>query len=307
MLTISADIYQKINSVANQIGHTPIIAIQGYHNNDKVKVFAKLEWKQLSGSVKARAAFNIIKEAIVEGRLHEHKTLLDATSGNTGIAYATIGKQLGINVSLVLPKNASKERKEILHSLGANIIYSSEFGGTDEAQAKAALLAKQYPDTYFYANQYANANNWLAHYNGTALEIIEEQPNITHFVAGIGTSGTIMGTTKRLKQYNPSITTIGLQPDFALHGLEGWKHLETAVIPKIYDSKLINNFLEINTQDAYDLIGAFYKSHQLLLSPSAAANLYGAIQVANSIEEGNVVTILADNADKYSEVIHKIL
>ncbi len=216
----SYSIEEKIIEIENQIGNTPLIPITGLHHNTDVKIYAKVEWKQLSGSVKARAAFNIIKEAIKNKTLTEDKILLDATSGNTGIAYATIGRELGIKVALVLPENASTERKEILTSLGAEIIYSSKFGGTDEAQELANQIVKEFPDKYFYANQYTNDNNWAAHYNGTAEEIYKEIPEVDYFVAGLGTTGTFTGTSKKLQELNAEITTVALQPDNALHGLE---------------------------------------------------------------------------------------
>jgi cysteine synthase B len=262
---------------------------------------------QLSGSVKARAGYTIFKAAIDSGVLSREKILLDATSGNTGIAYATIGKQLDITVTLCLPENASAERKEILKSLGADIIYTSRFEGTDGAQQVAKALADEYPDKYFYADQYKNDNNWKAHYYSTAPEITEALPSITHFVAGLGTTGTFTGTGRRLKEINPVIHLTSLQPDNPLHGLEGWKHMETAIVPKIYDDTLADQNLEVSTEETYEIIKAAYHYEHLLLSPSAAANLAGAMKVAEKSEHGIVVTILPDNADKYSDVIKKLL
>lgn len=301
------DLLEKSKVVGKQVGNTPLFTIKHLYNKPGVVIHAKMEWKQLSGSVKARAAFNIFRSAIEDGKLTEKKTLLDATSGNTGIAYATIGKLLNIPVTLCLPENASKERKEILESLGTNIIYTSRFEGTDGAQQEASRLAKENPDKYFYADQYKNENNWKAHYHTTALEIYEALPGITHFVAGLGTTGTFVGTGRRLKELNPSIQLISLQPDTALHGLEGWKHLETAAVPKIYDPYLADENLEVSTEEAYDLIEAAYKKEGLLLSPSSAANLAGAIRVAGQLENAVIVTMFPDNADKYSEVIKKII
>jgi cysteine synthase B len=262
---------------------------------------------QLSGSVKARAAYNIILKALENGALNSNKVLLDATSGNTGIAYAAISKKLGIKVSLCLPENASKERKDILQSLGVEIIYTSKFEGTDGAQQVARELAEKHPDQFFYADQYKNDNNWKAHYHGTAVEIYSELPGITHFIAGLGTTGTFVGTGRRLKELNPSIRLISLQPDSALHALEGWKHLETAMVPTIYDASVADDSWEVSTEEAYEVLKTAAKHEHLLLSPSSAANLAGAIRLANSLEEGVVVTVLPDNADKYSEVIKRIL
>lgn len=303
----SYSIEEKIIEIENQIGNTPLIPITGLHHNTDVKIYAKVEWEQLSGSVKARAAFNIIKEAIKNKTLTEDKILLDATSGNTGIAYVTIGRKLGIKVVLVLPENASNERKEILTSLGAEIIYSSKFGGTDEAQELANKMAKEFPDKYFYANQYTNDNNWTAHYNGTAEEIYKEIPEVNYFVAGLGTTGTFTGTSKKLQELNPEITTVALQPDNALHGLEGWKHLETAIVPTIFQPEFADRILEVSTEYAYQIINDFYQLNGILLSPSSAANVVGALLLADTIRSGTIVTILPDNADKYKEITDLIL
>lgn len=307
ILNNQTELIQKIKKIALQIGNTSLLPILNLHSNPKVKIFAKAEWQQLSGSIKARAAFNITKQAVLHGELDENKILLDATSGNTGIAYATIGKELGLRIALCLPENASKERKEILRKLGAEIIFTSKFGGTDEAQEIASDLASKHPDKYFYASQYTNDNNWKAHYYGTAEEIIREQPDITHFVAGLGTTGTFIGTSRRLKEYNSDIQAIALQPDLAMHGLEGWKHLETAIVPKIYDPTVADKTIEISTEKAYRFIKKIHNSKGLLVSPSAAANIAGAVQVADEIESGVVITVMPDNADKYSEVIHQII
>ena len=298
---------EKISQISGQVGNTPLLPITQLFNKKGVKIYAKAEWQQLSGSVKARAAFRIFKHAIESGEFRHGRTLLDATSGNTGIAYATLGSLLNVPVALCMPENASKERKEILESLGAEIIYTSKFGGTDEAQEVAAFLAAQYPQKYFYADQYKNDLNWKAHYQTTGVEIYRDQPGITHFVAGLGTTGTFTGTGRRLKEFNKDIQLVALQPDFALHGLEGWKHLETARIPSIYDADLPDTIMEVSTQRAYDIIKDTARLEGLLLSPSAAANLAGAIQLAETIDQGMIVTILPDNADKYREVIKQIL
>lgn len=306
MILEKTNILEKLDQVSKKIGNTPLLPILNEHSNKNVQIYAKVEWEQFSGSVKARAAFNIIKQAIIEGKLDENKILLDATSGNTGIAYAAICKELGIKLTLCLPENASKERKEILKNLGADIFYTSKYGGTDDAQDKAQELALDNPNKYFYASQYTNDNNWKAHYYGTSLEIIRDLPNITHFVAGLGTTGTFIGTSKRLKEYNSNIQTISLQPDLALHGLEGWKHLETAIIPKIYNPNIADENIEISTTETYAFIKK-YSENNILLSPSSAANILGAIKLSNKIENGIIVTVLPDNAQKYSELISKIL
>jgi cysteine synthase B len=298
---------ESVRLLGMQIGRTPLHRISRLFQKPGVTIYAKKEWMQLSGSVKARAGYAIFKAAIDSGALSREKVLLDATSGNTGIAYATIGKQLKIPVTLCLPENASAERKNILKSLGADIIYTSRFEGTDGAQQVAKALADEFPDKYFYADQYKNDNNWKAHYHSTALEIIEALPTITHFVAGLGTTGTFVGTGRRLKEINSAIHLTSLQPDNPLHGLEGWKHMETAIVPKIYDDTLADQNLEVSTEETYEIIKAAYHYEHLLLSPSAAANLAGAMKVAEKLEHGIVVTILPDNADKYNDVIKKLL
>jgi cysteine synthase B len=301
------ELIARVRALEPKIGHTPLHAFAKLFNRPGVSLYAKKEWLQLSGSVKARAAYRIIRSAIEKGELTGRKTLLDATSGNTGIAYAAIAQMLDIPVTLCLPENASQERKDILASLGARLVLTSRFEGTDGAQEVARGLAAEDPLAYFYADQYKNENNWKAHYHGTASEIWEDLPGITNFVAGLGTTGTFVGTGRRLKELNPSIRLISLQPDLALHGLEGWKHLETAIVPAIYDPMLADEDHAVSTEEAHRVLRTAYELEGLLLSPSSAANLAGAIRVAERLTRGVVVTVLPDNADKYSEVIHKIL
>lgn len=304
---VDEQLLDSVRSLGRQIGNTPLYRITKLFSKPNVAIHAKQEWQQLSGSVKARAGYNIFRTAIENGQLTRNKILLDATSGNTGIAYAAVGNQLNVPVTLCLPENASKERKEILQSLGASIIYTSKYEGTDGAQAVARELAEAHPDKYFYADQYKNDNNWKAHYHGTSLEILNELPGITHFVTGLGTSGTFIGTGRRLRELAPSVQLISLQPDNPLHGMEGWKHMETAVVPTIYDTAVADENLEIGTEEAYEVLQAAYQYEGLLLSPSAAANLAGAIRIAQRLEAGQVVTVFPDNADKYSEVINKLI
>jgi cysteine synthase B len=304
---LNSKIINKAKRLSVQVGNTPLIRIKNLVPRNGVELWAKQEWAQLSGSVKCRAAYRIFLDALEKGELNEHKTLLDATSGNTGIAYAAIGSSLGIKVALCLPENASKERKEILNSLGAEIIYTSKYEGTDGAQEVAKELAQKYPDKYFYADQYKNENNWKAHYYGTAVEIFKYLPDLTHFVTGLGTTGTFTGTGRRLKEFNPDIQLISLQPDSAMHGLEGWKHLETAIVPRIYDASVAEKNIEVSTEEAYEMIKAVKEHEGFLLSPSSAANIAGALKVIDEIDQGVVVTVLPDNADKYSEVIKRIL
>lgn len=301
-----AQLVQAVQNLESRIGHTPLHDFSYLLPGGRIRLLAKKEWMQLSGSIKARAAYNIMRTAIEQGRLDEHRTLLDATSGNTGIAYAAIGRALGLPVALCLPENASAERKKILVALGAQIIYTSRFEGTDGAQEKARELASAFPGKYYYADQYKNDNNWKAHYNGTAVEILSAVPGITHFIAGLGTTGTFTGTARRLKKENPEIKVIALQPSSALHGLEGWKHLETAIVPAFYDASLPGEVLEVDTAEAYGIIKKVKQEEDLLLSPSAAANIAGALKLAAQLESGTIVTVLPDNADKYTEITQKL-
>ena len=303
--TLTAE--EKIWRVGKLVGKTPLHEIRNVFHKPGVRIFAKLEWQQLGGSVKSRPAFNIIKNAIREGRLGNGQRLLDATSGNTGIAYASICAALKIPVTLCLPENASEERRRILHSLGVQIVFTSRFEGTDGAQQEAKKLFRENPDQFFYANQYVNDHNWRAHYETTAPEIWQQtNGKVTHFVAGLGTTGTFTGTGRGLRRYNATTELIALQPGNPMHGLEGWKHLETAIVPNIYDDSLADRFLEIETLDAYEMVKLIAQEEGLLVSPSAAANLVGTIQVAEQIDRGIVVTTFADNADKYSEVMKHI-
>jgi cysteine synthase B len=272
-------------------------------SNERVKIYAKIEYYQIGQSVKARAAFNIFKSALSIGKL-ENKILLDASSGNTAIAYATIGAKLGIPVCICLPNNASVKRKEILKALGADIILTSEFEGTDGAQGVALEMNEKDPQKYYYADQYSNDANWSAHYYGTAEEIWSQtKGSITHFVTGLGTTGSLVGNAKKLKEYNASIFVGALQPDSPMHFLEGWKHLETAKIPKIYNEEKIDKHLAIDSSEALSMISFISKNEGLLLSPSSAANLLGAKKIAESIDKGVVVTLLPDDIQKYDEIL----
>lgn len=297
----------SLRKVRQQVGNTPLVPIQRVFSKPGVQILAKLEWQQLGGSVKSRPAFQIIEQALLAGKLRPGMQLLDATSGNTGIAYAAIGAALGIQVTLCLPENASLERKRMLLALGAHIIPTSRFEGTDGAQEHARQLYSSHPDLYFYADQYNNDNNWKAHLHSTGPEIWEQtRGKITHFIAGLGTTGTFTGVARSLKILNPGIQTIALQPSSPMHGLEGWKHLETAIVPGIYDPSLSQQIREIDAQEALDLIPQVAAQEGLLLSPSAAANLLGAIQLAKTINKGVIVTSLADDHSKYAEVYQSI-
>ena len=304
---VSTSLEEKVAALETLIGNTPLFEIRNVFQRPGVKIYAKLEWQQFSGSVKARAAFQIIRQAIKNQQLTEDKILLDASSGNTAIAYAAIGAALGIRVKIFLPKNASDDRKRVLKAFGAEVQFTSPFGSTDEAQDEAKKAFQRNPGQYFYADQYNNENNWKAHYQTTGKEIFTQTlGTITHFVCGVGTSGTFVGTSRRLKERNPQINLISLHPDAALHGLEGWKHLPTAKIPGIYDDQLATRTISVESSEAFDLIEQVARKEGLLLSPSSAANLAGAIKVASKLEEGVVVTIFPDSADRYTEIIEEL-
>ena len=287
----------------SKVGNTSLFDFSDLLEKDNVSLKAKLEWEQIGGSVKARAAFGIIKSALETGQLTEDKALLDASSGNTGIAYASIAKEIGLDVTLILPENASQKRKDILNNLGVNLILSSPFEGTDGAQEVAKEMNDQFGSRYYYADQYSNNANWLIHYNSTGPEIWEQTAGeITHFAASLGTTGTFIGTGRYLKDKNPEITLVQMQPDAPMHGLEGWKHLETAKVPKIFDFKLADQNTAVSSDAALKMIKTVYEKYGLKISPSAAASLVGAKVVAETLESGNVVTVLADDGAKYEEV-----
>jgi len=286
------------------IGNTPLLRLERLGRKyPKVEFYGKAEWFNPGGSVKDRPALEMIREAEREGKLQPGQTILDATSGNTGIAYAMIAAASGYRVKLCLPASASEERKKILAAYGAELVITAGDEGSDGAIRRAREIIAAEPGKYFYPNQYGNPANWRAHYKTTANEIWEQTGGrITHFVAGLGTSGTFMGTTRRLRELNPAIRCISLQPDAAFHGLEGWKHMPTAIIPDIYDAALADDNLAVETEAAYRLVKRAAREEGLLLSPSAAAALDGCFQVAASLspaEQAVIVTIFPDSGTKY--------
>jgi cysteine synthase B len=290
-------------NLAQRIGNTPLLRLEGLASGLKdVQILAKAEWTNPGGSVKDRAASKIVSEALRSGRLGSGKALLDSTSGNTGIAYAMLGAAYGIPITLCMPSNVSKERKRILRAYGATVIYTDPGEGSDGAIRKAQELVAAEPEKYFYADQYSNDANWRAHCaNGTADEIWQQTAGrVTHFVAILGTSGTFVGTSRRLKEINSKIRCVSLQPDSPFHGIEGTKHMESSIIPKIYDSSIADAELGIETEAAYAMTRRVAREEGLLIGVSAAAALVGALQIASKADAGSiVVTIFPDSGDKY--------
>ncbi|MGA7829936.1 MAG: cysteine synthase family protein [Terracidiphilus sp.] len=290
-------------NLTQRIGSTPLLRLERVTASLKdVQVLAKAEWTNPGGSVKDRAASRIVSEALRSGKLGAGISLLDSTSGNTGIAYAMLGAAYGILITLCMPSNVSKERKRILRAYGATVIYTDPGEGSDGAIRKAQEIAAAEPERYYYADQYSNDANWRAHYaNGTADEIwMQTAGRATHFVAILGTSGTFVGTSRRLKELNPAICCISLQPDSPFHGIEGTKHMETSIVPKIYDASIADAELGIETEAAYTMARRVAREEGLLIGVSAAAALVGAMQVARDAPAGSViVTIFPDSGDKY--------
>jgi S-sulfo-L-cysteine synthase (O-acetyl-L-serine-dependent) len=287
-----------------RIGNTPLLRLERIGREfPNVQLLGKAEWTNPGGSVKDRAAYNIVREGQRSGKFASGKTLLDSTSGNTGIAYAMLGAAEGFPVTLCMPENVSVERKRILFAYGANIIYTDPADGSDGAIRTARELFARDPEKYFYADQYSNPANWQAHYHGTANEIWQQaEGRITHFVAMMGTSGTFMGTARRLKELNPKVRCTSLQPDSPFHGIEGAKHMASAIVPKIYDPKLADDDLGISTEDAYAIAIRMSREEGLLVGISSGAAVAGCMQVARRLrkdEQSVIVTIFPDSGDKY--------
>lgn len=290
-------------SIESLIGNTPLLSFRHItaHLPADVHIFAKAEWMNPGGSVKDRAAANIIREAERSGALTPDRTLLDSTSGNTGIAYATIGAALGYGVTLALPANASPERRRTLRALGAALILTDPAEGMDLAIATIRQLVAREPERYFYPDQYSNPANPLAHYETTGPEIWRQTGGrVTHFVAALGTSGTFMGVTRRLRELNPAVRAIAVQPDGPYHALEGVKHMaSTRLVPAIYDPAAPDAILEVSSEAAFAMARRLAREEGLLVGISAAANVSAALRVARDLHSGVVVTILCDSANRY--------
>jgi cysteine synthase B len=292
-------------SLAERVGNTPLVRLeQIVRGLEGIALLGKAEWANPGGSVKDRAAASMVADARARGLLGPEKTLLDATSGNTGIAFAMLGAALGFPVHLAIPSNVSPERKRILHAFGAQIDWTDPDKGSDGAIRRARELAGNDPDRFFYADQYSNDANWRAHYRTTGPEIWQQTGGqVTHFVAGLGTSGTFMGTTRRLKEFSPAIQAISFQPDSPFHGLEGLKHMGTSIVPAIYNPHLADHNLEIETEAAYEMARRLAREEGLLVGISAAAAVVASIKIAQEEASAGrravIVTVFCDSADKY--------
>src|SRR5882672_263674 len=289
-------------SVLDMIGRTPLVRLHRFEQEvpQGIELYAKAEWQNPGGSVKDRAAARMILEGETSGRLTAGRTILDATSGNTGIAYAMVGAARGYAVKLCVPENASPERKLMLRALGADLLLTDPLEGTDGSIRMARRLYAEEPDRYFYPDQYSNDANWRAHYDTTGPEIIEQTSGrLTHFVAGLGTSGTFVGTGRRLRRFNPAIKLISFQPQGPFHGLEGLKHMDSAIVPGIYDPALADEDLRIDTETAYEMVRRLAPEEAQIAGISSGAALAASLQVARRLTRGVVVTVFPDGAEKY--------
>jgi cysteine synthase B len=290
------------SSLLHSIGNTPLLRIRNIEiPNDHVQIYAKAEWFNPGGSIKDRPALNMLVNAERSSKLTKGKIVIDASSGNTGIAYAMLGSALGYRTQIALPANAGPERKQTLRAYGAEIIETDALTGTDGAQQYVRELVAEHPDLYYYPDQYNNPANWQAHYNSTAWEIWNQsQQRITHFVAGLGTTGTFIGTSRRLKDFDPSIQCISFGPDSPLHGLEGLKHLPTALVPGIYDPSLADDHLIVATEEAYAMTRTLARNEGLYVGISSGAALAVSLRLAAQIKNGIIVTIFPDGGSRYS-------
>jgi len=289
------------DTILELIGNTPLYQLKKFSQKDgRVSICAKLEKYNPGGSVKDRPALKMVFEGIKTGELTNSKVILESTSGNTGIALAMIGDVLGYHVKLYMPKNASEERKKILNAFGAEVILTDPIEGSDGAYRECISEYEKHSELYFKPDQYNNPANMLAHYETTGPEIIKQtKGKITHFVAGIGTSGTLIGTGRRLKEYNPSIQVIGVEPDSPFHGLEGLKHIESSIIPGILDNSVHDRIIHVDTEDAYNMVRQLARMEGVLVGMSSGAALWASLQIASEVDDANIVTVFPDGGSNY--------
>jgi cysteine synthase B len=296
---------RRLDSVLDAVGNTPLVRLKKvFLPRPDVEVWVKLEFANPGGSVKDRPALRMMLDALADGRLTRGKTLIDSTSGNTGVAYSLFGAALGIKVRLVMPSNVSQARKDIALSFGTDIVYSDPMEGSDGAIRVAREMAANDPDQYFYPDQYSNPSNWRAHYDGTGKEILDALGGrITHFVAGLGTTGTMMGCTRRLKEHSKAIECVAVEPDQALHGLEGLKHLASSLVPAIYDPRVPDRTMPVSTESGWDMADRLAREEGLHVGHSSGANVVAALKIARQVERsgrpGCIVTIGCDRGDRY--------
>jgi cysteine synthase B len=296
---------RRLESVIDAVGNTPLVRLRKVAADvPGVEIWAKLEFANPGGSVKDRPALRMMLDALADGRLTRDKILIDSTSGNTGVAYSIFGAALGIRVRLVMPSNVSKARKDIAQSFGTDIVFSDRMQGSDGAIRQAREIVANDPNTYFYPDQYSNPSNWRAHYDGTGREILDALGDrLTHFVAGLGTTGTMMGTTRRLHEHARPVECVAVEPADALHGLEGLKHMASSLVPPIYDPKVPDRILPVTTEDGWDMADRLAREEGLHVGHSSGANIVGALQIARELQQsgrsGCVVAIVADRGDRY--------
>jgi cysteine synthase B len=296
---------RRLESVLDAVGNTPLVRLRRVASHvPDVEVWVKLEFANPGGSVKDRPALRMITDALADGRLTQDKILIDSTSGNTGVAYSLFGAALGLRISLVMPSNVSKARKDIARSFGTEIIYSDPMEGSDGAIRLVRDLVAKEPEKYFYPDQYSNPSNWRAHYDGTGREILEALGDrLTAFVAGLGTTGTMMGSTRRIKEHHRPVECIAVEPAEALHGLEGLKHLESSLVPPIFDAKVPDRTLRVTTEDGWDMADRLAREEGLHVGHSSGANVFAALKVAEEAQRagrgGCVVAIVCDRGDRY--------
>jgi len=292
---------RRIDSIVDAVGNTPLVHLRNIGREvPDVKLYLKLEYCNPGGSVKDRPALQMMQDAIADGRLTKDKLVIDATSGNTGVAYSIFGAALGYRVRLVMPSNVSQARKDITQAFGTELVFSDPMEGSDGAIRMCRELVAKEPSRYFYADQYRNPSNPRAHYLGTGREILEQVGGeITHFVAGLGTSGTMMGTTRRLREHKRKIVCIEAQPAEALHGLEGLKHMASSIVPEIYDPKLPDEQMAVQTENGWDMADRLAHEEGLHVGHSTGANVFAALEIAKRIGKGCVVTVACDRGDRY--------
>jgi cysteine synthase B len=304
-VTVRRNRSRRLGSVLDAVGNTPLLRLHHVAPNaPDVEIYLKLEFANPGGSVKDRPALRMMQDALADGRLTPDKILIDSTSGNTGVAYSLIGAALGIRVELVMPKNVTKARKDITQAFGTSLIFSDPMEGSDGAIRLVKKIVEESPDKYFYPDQYSNASNPLAHYHGTGAEILDALGDrITHFVTGLGTSGTMMGTTRRLHEHTRKVTCVAVEPAEALHGLEGLKHMGSSIVPPIYDAGVPDEILPVSTEDGWDMSDKLAALEGLNVGHSTGANVAGAVVIAERAQReqggGCVVTIACDRGDRY--------